>query len=307
MLHHHRLQLRRRHLVALVLDHLLGPVDDVDVAVLVHAGDVAAAQPAVRPDRLGGGFGVLPVAAHHLRPEDQQLARLARRQLLARIHVDDLLLCVRHRWADGRGLDGVQGAGVGERAGLGHAVALENGAAEALGGQIGHLPRQRRRSREDVPQRREVVLVQLRVVGQPQQRRRHHEEVAHLVLLDQLQRPVGVESGHDQAGSAADQGGVEEHHQPIDVIEGQKGEEDGVFADQPGPQHLTEVGGQVVVGEHHALGQPRRPAGVGEHRQVLLRVDVDGLRLRRFSGHQLPDIFDRVGLAHLGQLTPHRL
>jgi hypothetical protein len=47
----HRLELGRRHLVALVLDQLLEPVDDVEEPVLVDPADVAGAKPAV-PDKV---------------------------------------------------------------------------------------------------------------------------------------------------------------------------------------------------------------------------------------------------------------
>ena len=46
----HRFQLGRRHLVALVLDQLLEPVDDEEPAVLVGVADVAGVQPAVGVD-----------------------------------------------------------------------------------------------------------------------------------------------------------------------------------------------------------------------------------------------------------------
>ena len=45
------LELGRRDLESLVLDQLLEPVDDVDVAVRVDLGDVARVQPAVGVDR----------------------------------------------------------------------------------------------------------------------------------------------------------------------------------------------------------------------------------------------------------------
>ena len=50
-----RLQLGRRHLEALVLDELLEPVDDEQVAVVVDVADVAGVQPAVVVDGGGGG------------------------------------------------------------------------------------------------------------------------------------------------------------------------------------------------------------------------------------------------------------
>jgi hypothetical protein len=56
-----RLQLRRRHLEALVLDDLLEPVDDEDLVVVVHVADVAGVQPAVLVDGVLRRLGVVQV------------------------------------------------------------------------------------------------------------------------------------------------------------------------------------------------------------------------------------------------------
>ena len=84
----HRLELGRRHLVALVLDQLLDPVDDEPPAVLVDHADVAGVQPAVGVDE---GVGLLlpaEVALHPLRAADPDLALLARADVLAGRDVD---------------------------------------------------------------------------------------------------------------------------------------------------------------------------------------------------------------------------
>src|SRR5437660_8093352 len=43
--------------------------------------------------------------------------------------------------------------------------------------------------------------------------------------------------------------------------------------------HLADVGDQIVVREHHTLRQSRGTAGVGQHDEILARVDVN---CRRF-------------------------
>ena len=58
------------------------PVADGDEAVGVHRADVAGVQPAVA-QRLGGGLGPVPVAHHVVRAAQEDLARLARRAVLA--------------------------------------------------------------------------------------------------------------------------------------------------------------------------------------------------------------------------------
>src|SRR6201996_3381416 len=57
------LDLDRVHVLAAGDDHVLDPVDHVDVAALVHPAAVAGVHPA-RPDGFGGGPGLLPVAEH---------------------------------------------------------------------------------------------------------------------------------------------------------------------------------------------------------------------------------------------------
>ena len=94
-----RLQFGGGDLVALVLDQLLDPVDDPQRAVLLDAGDVAGVQPAVGVDRLRGRLRVVEVALHHLRAADQELARLARRRVLAGRDVDDPAFGVRYQAA----------------------------------------------------------------------------------------------------------------------------------------------------------------------------------------------------------------
>src|SRR5580700_12089765 len=75
MLVEHLLDLSRVDVVAAADDQVLFPVHDVEVAVGVDAGQVAAVEPAVA-DRLGGGLGAVPVALHHVRPADDDLAHL---------------------------------------------------------------------------------------------------------------------------------------------------------------------------------------------------------------------------------------
>jgi hypothetical protein len=49
----------------------------------VHHRHVAGAQETVGHDHLGGLLGAVPVALHHLRAADAQLAGFAQRQILA--------------------------------------------------------------------------------------------------------------------------------------------------------------------------------------------------------------------------------
>ena len=86
-----RLDLAREHLEASHGDHVLQTVDDADEAGVVDRPDVAGAQPAhargVAHEHFGVGIGAPPIAPHHLRSGDHDLARFpgwrrARRVLL---------------------------------------------------------------------------------------------------------------------------------------------------------------------------------------------------------------------------------
>src|SRR5438874_13837351 len=76
-------------------DHVLDPPDDVDVAVLIHGGQVAGMHPARPVDSLAGGFFVVPVAAHHHVSAAAQLARGTSLDDGAGARIDDLDLDMR--------------------------------------------------------------------------------------------------------------------------------------------------------------------------------------------------------------------
>src|SRR5258706_335293 len=136
----------------LVLDQLLGAVHDEEEALVVHVADVAGVVPAVAVDGLRGLGGAVEIALHDLRAADPQLAFLAHRQLRVRAarRVDDLHLGVGHDAAGRAGLERrvVGRAQVGDRARLGHAVALDHRAAEPGAERAPHLLAERGSPRE---------------------------------------------------------------------------------------------------------------------------------------------------------------
>src|SRR2546428_4222079 len=85
-------------------DHLLYPVDDEEIAVLVHPHDVARMKPAIAQDERSL-VGLPPVAVHDVRPTDAELTGLALVDLArAGLEVDDLAVDIGHRDADRPGL-----------------------------------------------------------------------------------------------------------------------------------------------------------------------------------------------------------
>src|SRR5690606_27890479 len=141
-------------------DQVLDPVDQVDVAVLVHVTDVAGVQ-APAAQRLGGLLGPALVARHDLRAADADLAALADRQTPVRVvDRDDLDQGAGQRQADRAGTRRAERVDRAYRPGLGQAVALDQGAPrEPLEGLL-HLARQRRAAGDAKAQARQIVLLQ---------------------------------------------------------------------------------------------------------------------------------------------------
>ena len=64
-------------------DEVLGPVDEVQVAVVVGHGDVAGAQPAVGGQHPGGLLGIVEVALEHVGALHPDLAGVAAQHVVA--------------------------------------------------------------------------------------------------------------------------------------------------------------------------------------------------------------------------------
>src|SRR5271166_1440232 len=72
----HRFDLAGVDVLPAADDHVLRPVDQHQVTVLIEAPDVPGVQPAI-DDRVGGLLGPVQIAAHHVGALDQNLAGLA--------------------------------------------------------------------------------------------------------------------------------------------------------------------------------------------------------------------------------------
>src|ERR1017187_6501743 len=137
------LNLARVHVVATSDDHVLLAVDDEEVALLVDPPEVAGVKPAVL-DRLAGRGGALPIALHHVRAADHDLADLVHRTLVAML-VDDLHLHVLDRRSNRPRL--ALAIGIVKRSDrrcLGESIALEHLAVERTIEAAQYLDRKRR-------------------------------------------------------------------------------------------------------------------------------------------------------------------
>ncbi|MNO74353.1 hypothetical protein D3C76_653490 [compost metagenome] len=260
-------------------DHVLDPVADVDETVLVHVAAVAGVHPAA-PQRLGGGFRLVPVAHHHVRATHGDLADGAARHFVV-VGVDDAHFHAYRRYA-GRihlaaGL--VFGAVVlrrqqgGQRRQFGHAVALgETGGGEHAAGAIEQRRGDRRGTVADALQRAEVELLQLRIgVARIQQHLDHgrrQEDLVDALAGDGFQHRLRHEGRHHHMGAAAhEQGGhgreigQVEHRHHVQVV--------AVGMGAAAVQHAQRREGQVAVAEHHALGEACGAAGVEDAEQGI--------------------------------------
>ncbi|WP_280790954.1 hypothetical protein [Blastococcus sp. TF02A_35] len=90
------------------------------------------------------------------------------------------------------------------------------------------------------------------------------------MLLDQVERPVGVEAGLDQRGAALEQG-REQHLVQGGRVEQRRGHQgDLVVADVDVDEQVEDVPHDVAVGELHALGAPAGARRVLDHEQLVV-------------------------------------
>src|SRR5215212_1369383 len=127
----HLFDLPRIDLEAARVDDLFLAVNDVEVAVVVHPGDVAGVEPAISQG-LRGLLGHVPVALHPLRTLYDELARLADWHFaLPRFDVHDAHVGAGYRHADAPTHRSPEVGVEADRRALGETVALPDGTSGA--------------------------------------------------------------------------------------------------------------------------------------------------------------------------------
>ena len=277
----HSLELRGRDLVGLHLDQLLQPVDDRQVAVVVHDAEIASVQPALRVDRQSRRLLVSEIARHHVRAANPHLAELAGLDRSAARGIDERHFAVRNRRSDtSRPLPARRERNhVRHRARLCHPVALAEAGADALRAFLLELRAQRCRARHNHVDRREVVVVDDRVTCERENDRRDDERVRDPVLLNRAERAGEVETRHGDDRPALTQRIIEDDDEPVDVEERKDAERDFVLVGAEVRTELAEVRDDVPVRKHHALAHARRAARVRQRDDVLRRFDGNRRRL----------------------------
>ncbi len=264
---------------------------------------------------------MLPVALHHLRPLDAQLATLAQRQLVAVI-IDDLEGGTGHRDAH-RTQPGqlAVGVGAGHRRGFGQAIAFDNAAAGKRLPAFGSGLDQRRATGVGDFQCREIQPAKTRVIHQRHEQGVEPEQCRETPLAQLLDEAGNIPRVGDQHVVVAG-----DHHahavrgERVDVVQRQRRDHDLLaILEQLLPvravlrkarQHLQHVGHQVAVSKHGAFGQPGGAAGVLQHGDVVQALRH---RLRRQAAPLAQHLLEReclgqvVGRHHLFQLVDHRV
>ena len=240
-----------------------------------------------------GGRLVAEIAGHHVRTLEPQFAGLAE---TACGNVD----FVPGRWVDelggrvGRGpagsadgsdrpheiLPAVQRRAMADRAELGHAVSLHHATTDAVRDGLSEILVQRCRARQHRAQCRQVVVVHQRMLGQRHRHRRRDIGHGHLVVLDIGEELLEIEARHHHQPRPRMQDGVEQHRHSVDVEERHDRDDDIVGLHVLHRAGLGDVGDQVAMGEHHALGVAGRARTVGQHGQMGRWVEVDPRRCR---------------------------
>ena len=186
------------HVFACAQNHVFGAIFDVEEALVIHAADVARAQPAV-DDGFGSGFRLVPVAANEHRAKHPNFARLARRKCRTVVVAN----FYQHRWRTTARAGGVRHIVVttvagAKRIGFGHAIAELR---PAFFETVGHLVHQRGwcgcATTTHRTQRRRVELGKVGVVDEVPTLGGHTDEVGDFFTLDNFERLAGIPLVHN--------------------------------------------------------------------------------------------------------------
>ena len=114
--------------------------------------------------------------------------------------------------------------------------------------------------------------MQVRPLGQVEDDRWHRVEPGHPVPFEFGREAVPLVAVKAHDGGTEPQAVVHRHGHAVDVEEREHGGDDVVGLDALAGGGLQDVGDQVAVGQHDALGQPGRPARVRQRGEVPGRV-----------------------------------
>ena len=286
--HQHVLDLDREDLVAAAVEHVFLAVEHPHIAFGVDRAQVAR-MPVAGGEGFGGGLGVGPIAGHHHRTADPELAGLAGRCFDAVVvHHPDVggRQCHAHRVGV---IAGAAHRHHGDRrAGLGGAVGVDQREPRQPGVQRvdgGHRHR-RAAVAADAPGR-QVGIGKAGVQQAQVVHRRHHHGVADALGGQQRDEGLGFEGRHQDDGAAQVQHGHDDGHQPGDMA-GRHCQRGAVARGVGCCAHQLHAGlvmqhrmHDVAVGQRGAFGVAGGARGVQDHRDLAV---VGGRRRGRCGG-----------------------
>lgn len=209
-------------------DHVLEPVHDIDVTVLVDAGYISRVQPAVF-QRFGGRFGLAEIAVHDVGPLHQKFARFSRGHIMP-VCVHETEPLVRDSGTDGTEARGFRRVHRDDGRRFRKSVPFDNRHFEFRAERFADGQRKRRASQHDKTERFHVV--RRRQFCQKGANRRHHDDDGDFVCADQFDRFFrGKRVLHGDGGAGVEF--VQNGAGPCETVVHRQYAENVVFARQP--------------------------------------------------------------------------
>src|SRR5260370_3229447 len=230
-------------------NHILHPVDDVEIALFCAPPDVPGVDPAMA-HRFGGGFWAFVIALHHVVPPDSDLPYFAGLHVLV-VRIDQAYLDAPYGKTDRSGPGfAIQAIENGNGAGFREAIPLQDFDVELLVKGPHHLHRHSRSARDSNAQVAgdflQVVLVGLGVVEHRPVHDLHACDNGAVLFLHLQQSSIRTKARQQHQGGPVVEAGVHLHGLPK-----------GVEQRQGDQMHIM-----LPSGEHHI-----RQAGVEGHFQ----------------------------------------
>ena len=249
--------LARIDVLAAANHHVLQATDDVDVALVVHRGQIPGVHPAGGIDGVAGFFVVIPVAAHdRIAPGAEFAGGAAWHDTPLRI--DDLHFNVRLHAAYGghppfKGV--IDRALCGDRRRLGHAVSDGHLMHVHLRlHALHHFDRARRSGHDPGAQTRKVELRKLRMIQFGNEHRGHAVQARAALSLDGLQHAQRIEGiGRIHHGRAMRHASQVAHHHAEAVVKRHRNAQPVLFREPDRLGHIKAVVQDVLVRERGAL------------------------------------------------------
>ncbi len=308
---HHVFDFIGVHVEARDQDQVLLAVDQADIAARIHHPDIAGRQPALGIQHLGGFLGPLPVALHHLRAAHLQFALLTEVGQFA-VFAHETHPGRRQGHADAAGelhlahAGNVDGADAHHRRAFGQPVAFDDRQPGDVLPALGHRRVRGHATGDHHAQVGKVPRTELLVLQQAvKQRVDPGNPVEALLAQDHLHALHVPWVGDQDVAPAQAHEHQAVHRQRKDVIQRQQGDVGFLLVlvqlvADPG-LGLQQVGDDVAVAEHHALGVTGGAAGVLQEGQV---VEV---HVHREMG-QRPSLLERLIEAYrTAQVEPRHL